>query len=61
MYKEKIKIKKLYYISKKDKKQYIKDIALLCHVTLYKQRKVLLKNIIKKENPFNYLYLELYF
>ena len=39
-------------MSKEDKDQYIKDIALLCCVTMHKQGKIPLENITKEEKMF---------
>lgn len=45
----------LYYMSKKDEKQYIVNTTSFYCITLHKQRKVLSENIIEKKKPFNKL------
>lgn len=49
LYQEKKVLSELYYVSKDDKNQYINNVALLCHVTIRKQRRVPREDITKEK------------
>lgn len=53
MYQERREVKELFYISNKDKKQYIQDVALLYCIRLRKQRRVTPENITEEKQSLD--------
>lgn len=49
LFQERRVVEELFNVSKNDKNHYINIVALLCCITICKQRKVLPKNITEKE------------
>lgn len=49
LYWERKAAKELFYVSKEDEDQYVKDVALLCRVTMRKQGRILLEDITEEE------------